>query len=70
MKALVTGGSGYFGSLLIDKLIENGWEVGSLDINEVSDLPMNVSFHEQDIRDAKGLKKEIYSKTKDSNRWR
>jgi len=57
MKALVTGGSGYFGSLLIDKLIENGWEVGSLDINEVSDLPMNVSFHEQDIRDAKGLKK-------------
>ena len=39
MKALVTGGSGYFGSVLIDKLIENGWEVGSLDINEPTGLP-------------------------------
>lgn len=57
MKALVTGGSGYFGSLLIKKLIEVDWEVGSLDINKVSDLPRNVSFHEQDIRCADGLKR-------------
>ena len=57
MKALVTGGSGYFGSLLINKLIENGWEVDSLDINKVTDLPKHVSFHEQDIRDVNGLKK-------------
>ena len=55
MKALVTGGSGYFGSLLIEKLIEAGWEVGSLDINSVSDLQKNVSFHEKDIRYTEGL---------------
>ena len=57
MKALVTGGSGYFGSLLINNLVDAGWEVGSLDINKVSDLPENVPFHEQDIRDADGIKR-------------
>ena len=57
MKALVTGGSGYFGSLLINNLVDSGWEVGSLDINKVSNLPKNVHFHEQDIRDADGLER-------------
>jgi len=57
MKGLVTGGSGYFGSLLIKKLVDAGWEVGSLDVNKSSNLPKNVHFHEQDIRDADGLKR-------------
>ena len=34
MKVLVTGGSGYFGSLLIDKLLDNKWECKNLDIND------------------------------------
>ena len=33
MKVLVTGGAGYFGSLLIDKLIEQGHECVCYDIN-------------------------------------
>ena len=31
--ALVTGGSGYLGTLMINKLLENGWRVKSIDIN-------------------------------------
>jgi tetraacyldisaccharide 4'-kinase len=34
---------------LINNLVDAGWEVGSLDINKVSNLPKNVNFHEQDI---------------------
>ena len=55
MKVLVTGGSGYFGSLLIDKLLEKGFDVGSLDINEPDVLPKEVTFHKIDIRDKDSL---------------
>ena len=37
-KALVTGGSGYFGSLLIEKLLRTGYQVGCLDINKPVNL--------------------------------
>ena len=57
MKILVTGGSGYFGSLLIDKLLEKGFDVGSLDINKSDDLPSGVMFHQIDVRDVDSLKK-------------
>ena len=57
MKVLVTGGSGYFGSLLIDKLLEKGFDVGSLDINKSDDLPSGVMFHQIDVRDVDSLKK-------------
>ena len=55
MKALVTGGSGYFGSLLVNKLVEKGFDVGSLDINEPDILPKDVAFHNIDIRDKDSL---------------
>ena len=59
MKVLVTGGSGYFGSLLINKLLQNGYEVGSLDINKPKSIPKDVNFHKADIRDYENLEKAL-----------
>ena len=50
MKALVTGGSGYFGSLLINKLLEKNWECRILDINNYYGSE-KVEFIKGDIRD-------------------
>ena len=50
---LVTGGSGYFGSILIDKLIRKDYNVFSIDINRPSDFS-NFNFSNIDIT----LKKE------------
>ena len=55
MKVLVTGGSGYFGSLLIDKLLKTGFDVSSLDINKPDVLSKDVEFHQVDIRDQESL---------------
>ncbi len=55
MKVLVTGGSGYFGSLLVEKLLKNGFEVGSLDINEPNKPNEKVRFHKVDVRDSDKL---------------
>ena len=57
MRALVTGGSGYFGSLLIDKLLHEGFDVGSLDIIRPDNIPSEVRFHQADIRDQELLNK-------------
>lgn len=51
MKALITGGSGYFGSLLTKKLLENGYECTIFDLNDASDRPAGVNFIQGDIRD-------------------
>ena len=59
MKVLVTGGSGYFGSLLVDKLLKRGFDVGSLDINKPDNSPREFSFHQVDIRDYDSLKKNL-----------
>ena len=59
MKVLVTGGSGYFGSLLINKLLENGFHVDSLDINKPDSLPKEVKFYKIDVRDLDSLKKNL-----------
>jgi nucleoside-diphosphate-sugar epimerase len=48
---LVTGGSGYFGSLLVRRLIDDGHEVRVLDLNDASDRPHPVEFVAGDIRD-------------------
>ena len=50
-KALITGGAGYFGSLLLRKLLEKGYECTIFDLNDASDRPAEVSFIEGDIRD-------------------
>tara|TARA_A100001011_G_scaffold400685_1_gene517570 strand:- start:4906 stop:5937 length:1032 start_codon:yes stop_codon:yes gene_type:complete len=59
MKVLVTGGSGYFGSLLIKKLLEKGYQVGSLDINPAENISKEVTFHKVDIRNYDLLKNSL-----------
>jgi len=56
-KVLITGGSGYFGSLLLRKLLERGQPCAVLDINDAEDRPAEVEFIRADIRDAALVKK-------------
>ncbi len=49
MKALITGGSGYFGSLLVKKLLSSGWDCRVLDINPYNGSK-EVDFIQGDIR--------------------
>jgi nucleoside-diphosphate-sugar epimerase len=51
MKALVTGGSGYFGSLLLRKLRAAGHSCVVLDIVDADDRPPDIVFVPADIRD-------------------
>jgi len=53
-KVLVTGGSGYFGSILIKKLIKKNFEVHSLDINQPEDIN-DFTFHKINITNIKNL---------------
>jgi nucleoside-diphosphate-sugar epimerase len=39
--ALVTGGSGFFGEILVDCLINNGWEVRNFDLNLNQSMAIN-----------------------------
>ena len=50
--SLVTGGSGYFGSLLVAHLLRAGHQVRVLDINDADDRPAEVELVRGDIRDA------------------
>jgi nucleoside-diphosphate-sugar epimerase len=50
--SLVTGGSGYFGSLLVRLLLERGTPVRILDIVDADDRPAEVELVRGDIRDA------------------
>ncbi len=50
--SLVTGGSGYFGSLLVRRLVAAGHEVRVLDLNDADDRPADVELIRGDIRDA------------------
>ena len=49
---LITGGSGYFGSLLRDRLLAKGESVLIFDLADASDRPAEVGFVQGDIRDA------------------
>ena len=49
--SLVTGGSGYFGSLLVARLLARGDTVRVLDIADADDRPGDVAFVRGDIRD-------------------
>ena len=50
-RAIVTGGSGYFGSLLCKKLLESGWEVLNIDINPPKDDLKNYTYIKGDVND-------------------
>lgn len=50
-KILVTGGSGYFGSLLLQKLRSRGSACRVFDLNDAGDRPADVEFIQGDIRD-------------------
>lgn len=50
--SLITGGSGYFGSLLRDRLRERGQTVRVFDLVDADDRPGDVGFVQGDIRDA------------------
>ena len=50
--SLVTGGSGYFGSLLVRRLLTAGHTVRVLDLQDADDRPADVEFVGGDIRDA------------------
>ncbi len=51
MRALITGGSGYFGCLLRDRLVERGDTVRIFDLVDVDDRPASVEYVAGDIRD-------------------
>ncbi len=56
MRALITGGSGYFGSLLVKRLLLNNWKCKILDINEFYGSK-EVEFIKGDIRNNELLNK-------------
>jgi len=53
----VTGGSGYFGSLLVEVLRERGYRVSVFDRNDADDRPADVRFFRGDIRDPDAIAK-------------
>jgi nucleoside-diphosphate-sugar epimerase len=54
---LVTGGSGYFGSLLVRKLREQGEAVRVFDLADADDRPPEVAFVQGDIRDLAAVRR-------------
>ena len=50
MNALIKGGLGYFGSLLVDKLLAKKWNFRVLDLNTYRGNE-SVQYHKGDIRD-------------------
>ncbi len=54
---LVTGGSGYFGSLLVRKLREQGCAVRVFDRVDADDRPAAVEFLQGDVRDAAAVQR-------------
>ena len=53
--ALVTGGSGYFGTTLIKKLQEDGYKCRNFDISKAYDMDSDVDFIQGDIRNKDDL---------------
>jgi len=53
--ALVTGGSGYFGTVLVHKLLERGYAVRVFDLHKPESLRAALQFHEGDIRDTSAV---------------
>ena len=56
-QALITGGSGYFGCVLRDRLREQGVAVRVFDLVDAEDRPSEVEFVPGDIRDAAAVRR-------------
>jgi nucleoside-diphosphate-sugar epimerase len=56
---VVTGGSGYFGNLLVARLLERGERVRVFDILDATDRPVEVEFVQGDIRDKQAVKNAV-----------
>jgi nucleoside-diphosphate-sugar epimerase len=56
---LITGGSGYFGSLLRDQLLKNGNPVRLFDLVDADDRPKEIDFIRGDVRDAASVAKAV-----------
>jgi nucleoside-diphosphate-sugar epimerase len=54
--ALITGGSGYFGCLLRNRLLERDHQVRVFDLVDADDRPSQVEFVKGDIRDADAIR--------------
>lgn len=59
MRVLVTGGSGYLGETVFQKLVERGDTVRVLDIVDNEDRPKHVEFVQGDIRDPDAVKRAV-----------
>ena len=57
MRCLVTGGSGFFGHLLIETLLAGGDQVRSFDLNAADDEFAGVEFQLGDIRDIEAVQR-------------
>jgi nucleoside-diphosphate-sugar epimerase len=55
MSVLITGGSGYFGSLLLSRLREVGAQCRVFDLVDADDRPADVEFVQGDIRDVEAI---------------
>ena len=58
-RSLVTGGSGYFGSLLVRRLLDHDHEVRVLDLHDASDRPADVEFVAGDVRDRSSVARAV-----------
>ena len=56
MVALITGGSGYFGSLLTNKLLSMGYKCKIFDLNDTQDRSKKIDFFQGDIRNYKKIR--------------
>jgi nucleoside-diphosphate-sugar epimerase len=59
MLTLVTGGSGYFGEIIVRRLLERGKRVRVLDLVKNDDRPKEVEFLQGDIRDAETVRRAL-----------